>query len=203
MYVHMNCFDYNKLLTGIIEYYHMQDEPITNEWLESIFNDLAKKFKTNNRDKLTSEEIKMVEDFLKVTITYADFEEGDDETFKDCLAENIAAALVSLEEVLNDPSSVVPEQYETFLESIINHPGFDLTDDGADGFAVYLMGLIEDYLVVDFTPGEMFILSQIEIGTNIYEIIRSLEILPLPGKMVKYGDTLITFPIILIEVTEQ
>lgn len=201
MHVHLNCFDYDKLLTGIVEHFHMEDTPLTSEYLEKVFKELSEKFNQHHRNELTPEETKLVEDFLKTTITYADFD-GDEEVFKDIMGEDIAEALATLEDILTDPEAEVSDRYNQYVLDIIENPNIDLTDDGPAEFISSLSDNIVKYMVSDFNAGEMFILGQIEAVAKEGEIIRSLLSLPVAGKTVKYGDSLITFPIILIEVTE-
>lgn len=210
MHVHMNSFDYDKLLTGLIHYHDLGDEEITSDAVEKIFTDLGEKFKRNSDIVMQDNEVKMCEDFLKSLISYENFDIGDDESFVEVLGEAVNEGMSALFEALGDDFKIT-----RFNHFIITHVlpltefDFDSPDDGEmlDQFSEYFTSLIDDYITMtnrrDFSPAEMFILGQIEQVTKAEEIVIDIEVISVPGKKVKYRDTLITFPIILIEVTEQ
>lgn len=209
MHVNLNCFDYNELIAGIVEHYGLSDSEITDEGITKIFEDLSERFTQRRIRVLDETEIKMVEDFLKMAVSYKEFgQDSDGPGYLEYIAESLKE---SLERLHVELVQGVDDLYNDFIERyVLGHPDFDFEDDVESAstlFIEYLEAAVEDYMDMtgrrDFTAGELFILGQIENYTKPCEIVVDITVVPLPGKIVKYRDSLITFPLILIEVTEQ
>lgn len=212
MYVHLNCFDYDTLITGIIETFDLQDTDVNSETIGRIFTELSNRFGGDISEHMQDFEIKMCEDFLKYFTTFSNFELGDDaDGYKEMLGENLQEAYISLQNYLEEPdeSSIFDRFAELHLRNNADFNLFEESDEGENlaAFMEYFEELVALYITVtgrtQLTTGDIFILGQIEKYTKELEIVTDILVLDQPGKIVKYRDTLITFPLILIEVTEQ
>lgn len=212
MYVHLNCFDHDTLLTGIIETCNLQDVTITSELVQKVFSDLAEKFGGDISEHMQDIEIKMCEDFLKNVITYKDYElDYDENGYKETMGETLQDAYLILQGYLEDPNAdhIFDEFADKHLRNNTDFNLFEESDEGEnlEAFMEYFEGLVGQYIQLtgraELTAGDLFILGQIETYTKPLEIVTDITVIDQPGKIVKYRDSLITFPLILIEVTEQ
>lgn len=210
MHVNLNCFDYPNLLTGIIEHYNLQDD-LTDESVARVFSNFAKMYRNQEDHRLSDDHIKMVESFLGSTISYINY---DDEDFV-TIQEQIDNGLEMLQSCLIEKIDEVP--YGSFSEKYVygkyvtlpesdDEPMIDHVEQIVQ-FIDFFDNLIHRYCdmksIKQFGPGEIFILGEIEKHTHPCEVVTNLDILDRPGAKVKYGDSLITFPIILLEVTGE
>lgn len=216
MHVNLNCFDYTKLLSGLVEHYGLQDN-LTDESVSQIFHNLSETYRRNNCEYLSDDEKKMVESFLGYTISYIVNEDDDDEPFKS-IPEQVEEGLEKLQYYILNQLDESP--YNCFMAIIDHHvakfvtfdEGNEHLFDGADpegviAFIDYFRDLIDEYLRIksinQFGAGELFILGEIEKHTHPCEIVVDIDVVDHPGAKVRYGDSLITFPMILIEVTNS
>jgi hypothetical protein len=215
MHVNLNCFDYNKLLSGLVEHYGLQDN-LTDESVGQVFRNLSEIYRRNNCEYLSDDEKKMVECFLGLTVSYI-VNEDDDEPFKP-ISEQVEEGLEKLQYFILNQLDEVP--YNRFMAIIDHHVAKFVTLSGSDdnehlydganpegvaAFMDYFRDLIDEYIRIksinQFGAGELFILGEIEKHTHPCEVVIDIDVIDHPGAKVKYGDSLITFPLILIEVT--
>lgn len=202
MYVHVNNFDYDELLGGLVKHYHLDDVPLTDEVISGIFENLESKYKQNQRSEMTADEIELVEEFYRVVGQWAEFMPGDDaETYLETKGMEITQSLAALEEEFL--AGVAEDScLNALYEIAVKMDGYDFTDEESIfEFGEMLANLITRYNNVQYDDAEMFIMSCIERAMKPGEILTGIEVMPSAGKVVKYGDTLITFPIILIKVS--
>ncbi|AEV89490.1 hypothetical protein OBP_053 [Pseudomonas phage OBP] len=206
MYVNLNCFDYNKLLSGIVEHYNLQDD-LTDETIAQVFRNLSNLYSSRGDLGITEEEVKMVESFLGLTVSYISFE-GEDFI---AIQEQIDDGLDSLEAHLTQQVDQVP--YGSFIEKWVI--GKFLNDVDVESceyfeqvahFIECFDNMIHRYItaksIPDFGPGELFVLGEIEKYTHPCEVVTNINVIDVPGTKVRYGNSLITFPLILVNVTE-
>lgn len=209
MHVNLNCFDYTKLLSGLVEHYDLQDD-LSNETVARVFRGLSELYRSSKEEPISEEHTKMVESFLALTISYISFE-GEDFV---AIQEQIDNGLDSLEAHLTQGIDEVP--YGSFIEKYITGPDKYINSDSSETngeyfeevshFIEYFGGLINQYLrsksIPQFGPGELFILGEIEKYTHPCEVVTDIKVVDVPGTQVRYGNSLITFPLILVNVTE-
>lgn len=202
MYVHVNNFDYDELLNGLVKHYHLDDVPLTDEIVSKIFESISEKYKLNKRNTMSELEISLVEEFFRVVSLWSDFMPGDDtETFLESKGMEISESLALIEEVFLAGVGEEDELNRLF-EIATKFEGYDFTDEESIGeFSANLSNLIDSYNNMQWTDAELFILGHIDRALMDLEILTDVEVVPVAGKVVKYGDTLITFPIILIKVS--
>ena len=202
MYLHVNDFDYDGLIARLVEMYGLEDTPVSSDFIEKAFTELSLKFKKHKRSELTPEEITLVEAFLRFNMGWEAFQEGDTaEGFWESRAEAIQDSLSGLYECLVDPESVIPDELEYIIQSLSVMTDTDVhTEEGAIELTTTIEDLIERYTPVDFNETELWIIGQMSGNIMFSRGIRDITVIPVPGKIVKCMDTLITFPIILIEV---
>ena len=204
MYVHLNCLDYDALMEEIVEYYQLKDTIITNDMISKIFKDIAAKVNPKDRESLTEEEISLVEALMKMGLSYRDYDGNDNHDFDDDVTSHTTHLLLSLEEALENPSEVENPVMAEFIDKFLSV--FNENDpDEASYFqdAIARLGImVTMYHRPDteyYTDGELAILKYIECNLMNEENLGSLTVLDIPGKTIKHGDTLITFPTILIK----
>lgn len=202
MYLHVNDFDYDGLIARLVEMYGLADTPVSSDFIEKAFIDLAEKFKKHQRHQLTSNETLLVEAFLRWNMGWEEFQEGDTvDGFWESRAESTQQSLAGLYECLTDADAVVPDCLEHVFSAITTMTEYDVnTEEGATELVTLLEDLVTRYTPVEFNETELYILSQMSGNLSFAPGIKNLVVIPLPGKVVKCMDTLITFPIILIEV---
>lgn len=203
MYVHINNFDYDELLNNLVQHYHLSDAPITNEIISKIFEELAEHYKLNQRETMTEDEIALVEEFMRIHGQWSDFQPGDEaDMFLETKGMDISESLVVMEGLFLE-GVTEDDELDPLYDIAIKFTQFDFTDEDSIGeFSAYLSDLISKYNNIQFNDAELYVLGHIERSLDSSEILTGIEVLPVAGKVVKYGDTLITFPIILIKVSK-
>jgi hypothetical protein len=228
MYVKANHFDYPAFLQGIQEHGDLQDEELTSEILTGILKDFAKKYKEyNDSNTLTLIQKEICAKFLhavyyEVERTIVDdVEDGCDDVPEVVVLEQsqidkcISDSLEDLVALLNcdiDPVDIPSMNLFLSWMSVYIVPGPN--DEGyayhfgsmvftdAEDFVNHLRTWMEIHLREELSPLDTFILDHIGYNTRYGEVFFGITVMDLPGTIVKYGDTLITFPLILIEVLD-
>ena len=204
MFVYLNAFDYDELIGGIVERLGIQDEPLTYEMLLKAFKSVSERLK--RRTELISsinedpEKIveKLADSYLELVRISPHF---NDET-------NPVSFL--LEIITGSRPQSVWEGYEIYLILSEDHQevgndkdGYYLDIDPEEALAVAetILDFIESNKLIGEDPLDSFLEEHIKnqlIGDEPGSL--QLEVIDSPGKVVTYGNSLITFPLLLAKV---
>ena len=204
MFVYLNAFDYDELIGGIVERLGIQDEPLTYEMLLKAFKSVSERLK--RRTELISsinedpEKIveKLADSYLELVRISPHF---NDET-------NPVSFL--LEIITGSRPQSVWEGYEIYLILSEDHQevgndkdGYYLDIDPEEALAVAetILNFIECNKLMGEDPLDSFLEEHIKnqlIGDEPGSL--QLEVIDSPGKVVTYGNSLITFPLLLAKV---
>ena len=204
MFVYLNAFDYDELIGGIVERLGIQDEPLTYEMLLKAFKSVSERLK--RRTELISsinedpEKIveKLADSYLELVRISPHF---NDET-------NPVSFL--LEIITGSRPQSVWEGYEIYLILSEDHQevgndkdGYYLDIDPEEALAVAetILDFIESNKLMGEDPLDSFLEEHIKnqlIGDEPGSL--QLEVIDSPGKVVTYGNSLITFPLLLAKV---
>ena len=204
MFVYLNAFDYDELIGGIVERLGIQDEPLTYEMLLKAFKSISERLK--RRTELISsinedpEKIveKLADSYLELVRISPHF---NDET-------NPISFL--LEIITGSRPQSVWEGYEIYLILSEDHQevgsdkdGYYLDIDPEEALAVAetILDFIECNKLMGEDPLDSFLEEHIKnqlIGDEPGSL--QLEVIDSPGKVVTYGNSLITFPLLLAKV---
>lgn len=213
MYIHINNFDYDDLLTKIIYSYDLKDQDVAYIDLYKIFKAIADKF--NNDLDLENNPFKkqLLNDFLEyIDIGFGDYNSNKSpETFSD-LVESVTQ--FSLNRLHHAVSAIVINN-DDIDKSTINAIAEDAIDVYGgiflEGDPEELVDKIVDAVKVDikkyrpnnFDECQIAVMAFIEEQLLANEKLIGIDVKDFPGHKVMYGDTLITFPIITIRVLEN
>lgn len=204
MFVYLNAFDYDELIGGIVERLGIQDEPLTYEMLLKAFKSVSERLK--RRTELISsinedpEKIveKLADSYLELVRISPHF---NDET-------NPVSFL--LEIITGSRPQSVWEGYEIYLILSEDHQevgndkdGYYLDIDPEEALAIAetILDFIECNKLMGEDPLDSFLEEHIKnqlIGDEPGSL--QLEVIDSPGKVVTYGNSLITFPLLLAKV---
>ena len=204
MFVYLNAFDYDELIGGIVERLGIQDEPLTYEMLLKAFKSVSERLK--RRTELISsinedpEKIveKLADSYLELVRISPHF---NDET-------NPVSFL--LEIITGSRPQSVWEGYEIYLILSEDHQevgndkdGYYLDIDPEEALAIAetILDFIECNKLIGDDPLDSFLEEHIKnqlIGDEPGSL--QLEVIDSPGKVVTYGNSLITFPLLLAKV---
>lgn len=204
MFVYLNAFNYDELIGGIVERLGIQDEPLTYEMLLKAFKSVSERLK--RRTELISsinedpEKIveKLADSYLELVRISPHF---NDET-------NPVSFL--LEIITGSRPQSVWEGYEIYLILSEDHQevgsdkdGYYLDIDPEEALAVAetILDFIECNKLMGEDPLDSFLEEHIKnqlIGDEPGSL--QLEVIDSPGKVVTYGNSLITFPLLLAKV---
>lgn len=204
MFVYLNAFDYDELIGGIVERLGIQDEPLTYEMLLKAFKSISERLK--RRTELISsinedpEKIveKLADSYLELVRISPHF---NDET-------NPVSFL--LEIITGSRPQSVWEGYEIYLILSEDHQevgndkdGYYLDIDPEEALAIAetILDFIECNKLIGEDPLDSFLEEHIKnqlIGDEPGSL--QLEVIDSPGKVVTYGNSLITFPLLLAKV---
>ena len=204
MFVYLNAFDYDELIGGIVERLGIQDEPLTYEMLLKAFKSVSERLK--RRTELISsinedpEKIveKLADSYLELVRISPHF---NDET-------NPVSFL--LEIITGSRPQSVWEGYEIYLILSEDHQevgndkdGYYIDIDPEEALAVAetILNFIECNKLMGEDPLDSFLEEHIKnqlIGDEPGSL--QLEVIDSPGKVVTYGNSLITFPLLLAKV---
>lgn len=210
VYISMNNFNYDKLISRIIKHTGMGDTELTDEAILRIFKDLAKVFNANKRKDMTPEEIKVAETFMKdlAGLRFSDYEDEEASEFYVALSEAMEWSLQNFQEVLTGaiPSDEISDTSKDFYDALLELMDVEAMEDSDDGELAMatmerLQELITDYASGEFDELQLAILAEMESNLLDGELITELNVVYRAGKVVKYRDSLVTFPIILMKAT--
>lgn len=210
VYVHVNTFDYSKLIARIVKHADLHDTEISSTVITKIFKDLERVYNKNKRDELSAEEIKVAETFMKefAGLRFADYEDEEASEFYTALSEAIEWSLQNFQEFITGaiPEEDVSETTLAFYQALLELMDVESFNADVDPEIVMmtmerLQEILDDYKSGEFNEIQLAILSEMEKLLSDNEIITGIMIDDKPGKTVKYGDSLVTFPIILMRAT--
>lgn len=204
MFVYLNAFDYDELIGGIVERLGIQDEPLTYEMLLKAFKSVVERLKRRTEliSSINEDPEKLVEkladSYLELVRISPHF---NDET-------NPVSFL--LEIITGSRPQSVWEGYEIYLILSEDHQevgndkdGYYLDIDPEEALAVAetVLDFIECNKLMGEDPLDSFLEEHIKnqlIGDEPGSL--QLEVIDSPGKVVTYGNSLITFPLLLAKV---
>jgi hypothetical protein len=224
MYIKANHFDYDKLLGGIVEHLGLQDTPLDDQMVSDVFKGFESSYKElRTNQKLEDWQERIVVQFLASVQTtvmyYASSWFNDDEEPRQEMsyAEILAKLLDTLVDCLtgtNDDELV--EYTESFIDRIVTGDMQEVTftsdckyrlingaELDAEQFANFLRSWIESHLSSDLDGINNFLFNEINENVLPREYMKDITIMDIPGSKAKHGDTLITFPLILLEVYDR
>lgn len=204
MFVYLNAFDYDELIGGIVERLGIQDEPLTYEMLLKAFKSVSERLKrrTERISSINEDPEKIVEkladSYLELVRISPHF---NDET-------NPVSFLFEI--ITGSRPQSVWEGYEIYLIISEDHQevgndkdGYYLDIDPEEALAVAetILDFIESNKLIGEDPLDSFLEEHIKnqlIGDEPGSL--QLEVIDSPGKVVTYGNSLITFPLLLAKV---
>lgn len=204
MYIKANNFDYDGLLRGIVTHLDFQDTPLGDDDVARVFKNFATAYKgVRAAQGLEEWQEAIVIEFLSgIQLTAHDF------------GNTLSEVLDNLVDILTGEDDGKLWCYvEPFMDRIeldyiadvtLTLSGeFVLKDDitmTPDVFANFLKEWTEKHLSNRLEGVNGFLFDNINMNILPREYMKDINILDIPGAKVKYGDTLITFPLILLEV---
>lgn len=224
MFVRANHFNYDTLLNGIVEHLDLQDEAIDDQTVLNVFKGFEKEYKElKHEQKLSDWEVMVASEFisaiqigsLQYKKTMKSMNEQPDDRY------DFHTLLVTILEEL--PGICTGEddgdlwcEVELFFDKITNDqiPGLTLLNDGTyiiengarltpDQFGNFLKDWVERHLSMEMKGLHSFLFDNINENILPREYMKDLTICDIPGSKVEYGNALITFPLILLEVYER
>lgn len=204
MFVYLNAFNYDELIGGIVERLGIQDEPLTYEILLKAFKSVSERLKRRNEFLSSTNEDpdrvveKLADRYLELVRISPHF---NDET-------NPISFLVEL--IVGSKPQSVWEGYEIYriLSEVHQEVGndqdgyyLDMDPEEALAIAETILEYIEYNKLIGEDPLDSFLEEQIKnqlIGDEPGSL--QLEVIDSPGKVVTYGNALITFPLLLAKV---
>lgn len=221
MYVNATHFDYDAFLGGIIEHAGLKDTGVTDDAIKDILLkfEVAYRQHMELKDKLTPIQKEICHRFIVSVLcdVYCEDESSeyavtDMSKLTEVMDKRLAYSLDSLEALLTSDIEPLDIDEVTFFLNWMSERGkevnkgdycFEIEGMGyinpAD-FVNHLSTWLESYVRSSFSELNKFIFDNINWNILPREILIGLTILDRPGKTVKYGNALITFPIILLEV---
>lgn len=204
MFVYLNAFNYDELIGGIVERLGIQDEPLTYEILLKAFKSVSERLKRRNEFLSSTNEDpdrvveKLADRYLELVRISPHF---NDET-------NPISFLVEL--IVGSKPQSVWEGYEIYqiLSEVHQEVGndqdgyyLDIDPEEALAIAETILDHIESNKLIGEDPLDSFLEEHIKdqlIGDEPGSL--QLEVIDSPGKVVTYGNALITFPLLLAKV---
>lgn len=219
MYVIVNNFNYEDLLNKLVQKLGLEDVPLTDDVIKKVFLDLQTRFNINQRKKLTVDEITLVENYFKnfIGLSYSDYIEDEDPEQKDneankdeflmAISSEYEESLIGLTAIMMTPEDeraiYSPESLAVVDKLIEMSSGLDYEEDPIETAIDYLASLVDKYLSRDIEEIDLFLLKEMECALSEGEFLSAVHVFDKPGKLVRYGNTLITFPIIVIEASHS
>ncbi|QDJ96802.1 hypothetical protein PS2_0042 [Aeromonas phage PS2] len=204
MFVYLNAFNYDELIGGIVERLGIQDEPLTYEILLKAFKSVSERLKRRKELLSSANEDpdnvveKLADRYLELVRISPHF---NDET-------NPISFLVEL--IVGSKPQSVWEGYEIYriLSEVHQEVGndkdgycLDIDPDEALAIAETILEHIESNKLIGENPLDSFLEEHIKnqlIGDEPGSL--QLEVIDSPGKVVNYGNALITLPLLLAKV---
>lgn len=221
MFIKANHFDYDKLLGGIVEHLDLKDEHPDDQMVSDLFKNFESTYKRLRIDqKLEDWQEELVVEFLssvQTSVMYNgqyqldDESLGEDQSYHAILA-RIMDSLVDCITGTNDDT--LSAYLDGFIDRIaydhishlctMNREGKFILANGAtlepEQFANFLKSWVESHLSNELDGINGFLFEEINNNVLPQEYMKDINVMDIPGSKAKHGDTLITFPLILLEV---
>ena len=222
MFVYLNAFNYDELIGGIVEHLGIQDEPLTYEMLLRVFKNLSERLKQRSELLFSTNEDpdKIVESiansYLELIRISPYFNYGTNPV-------NFLYGII----IGSKPQSVW-EGFEIYQILAKEHQEvgndkddyyLDIDPEEALGIAETVLDYIENNKLISRHPTNSFLegldknqhIGEDHLDSFLEEHIKNqligdesgslqLEVIDSPGKVVTYGNSLITFPLLLAKV---
>lgn len=206
MFVYLNAFDYNTLIKGFVERLGLQDEPLTYEMLLRRFENVSNRLKARNQ--IFTENLVGTSDIIDQLATqYLTWMKNSPHFHDNTNHEKVLTTLFTGPRPQSSWEGYEVYQLLTsdFQEVGTPELGFylDIDQDEAEKIAALVTQTIQRF--------ENNSVEEDNVESFLEECIRAqlvgdepgmleLDVIDLPGKIVKYGNVLITFPILLAKV---
>lgn len=204
MFIRANHFDYDALLTGIMDHADLKDEGVTSESVLRVLKAFEKRYKEQKAiSPLEDWQEALCIEFLAGIQSYSNYLEAeeDEPNYHTSFENRVIEVLEDLPAYYDAGDSIrgIHHFCETFVHRLYEHyPQFnDLT---GEQFTETLRGLLNQYAGRKLEGIDKFLFNEINKNILASESMTDINILDIPGTTVKYGNALITFPIILLEV---
>lgn len=208
MYIKANHFNYDKLLGGIVEHLDLQDAPLDDQMVSNVFKGFESTYKElRANQKLEDWQENIVIELLsslRLTCDYLGQDLGD------CL-DKVLNNLVDI--FTGEDDGALWGYVENFYDRLISgiehgaklSPGNHVVlANGAElepeQFANFLRSWVESHLSNELEGINGFLFDAINENVLPREYMKDINVMDIPGSKAKHGDTLITFPLILLEV---
>lgn len=220
MYVIVNNFNYEDLLNKLVQKLGIEDVPLTDDVIKKVFKDLESRFNINQRNELNNEEMVLVESYFKnfIGLRYSDYEETDDPDQRDkeankdeflmAISTEYEESLITLVSIMMTPEkerAIYSTETLEFIDKLIELYSKTETEveDPIEGAIDYLETLVDKYISRDIEEIDLFLLKEMECALSEGERLSAIHVLDKSGRLVRYGNTLVTFPIIVIEASHS
>lgn len=203
MYVLVNNLDYEDLLAKLVSHHNLGDVPDLNGIVKKLFIGLSKRFNANERNTMTSEQIELVEKYFSnwPVVSFSNWDEADYEVpYMEQFSGDFEESSIGLYEALTDSELELSDETKAFLEQFNQVIPLDEdANDGVDDQFNEFVTLVNKYYSTELDEGDILILSSLDKALANDERLAKVEVIDKPGTQVEYGNTLITFPLILIK----
>lgn len=204
MYIKANHFNYDKLLGGIVEHLDLQDTPLDDLMVSNVFKGFEstyKELRTNQKLEDWQESI-VIEFISSIELMATNFSGALDQVLEnivDIFTGQDDGSLWRFIEIFMDRIELdqVPDVTLTLQGNFVLKDDIQLSPDV---FAQFLKEWVESHLSHQLEGINGFLFDQINHNVLPREYMKDITILDIPGSKAKHGDTLITFPLILLEV---
>lgn len=204
MYVIVNNFDYDALLAKLVQYHNLNDVPDLNQVIKKLFTGLSERFNANERKTMTDDQIELVERYFSLypTVTYSDWSDGDasDVPYIEQFSQDFEESSIGLYEALTDSELELSDETKAFLEFF--NQVIELDEDKEDAIDIQFnefVDLVMKYHSTELNEGDIVLLREFDVALAENERLAKVDVIDKPGTQVQYGNTLITFPLILIK----
>lgn len=221
MFIKANHFNYDKLLGGIVEHLDLQDTPLDDQMVSDVLKGFESTYKElHANQKLEDWQEELVIEFLssiQATVAYDKQWNSEDDEIKEELSYHsvLVKVLDTLVDCITGTNDDIMSCYlDHFIDRIVyghiphlctmDREGNFILANGAtlepDQFANFLRGWVENHLSTDLEGINGFLFDEINHNVLPREYMKDIHVVDIPGSKAKHGDTLITFPLILLEV---
>lgn len=229
MYLKANYFNYDTFIQGIITELGSQDQVIDDDYFLNLFKGFEKNYKLSKegltlepwQESLVVDLISSVQ--LTVKCVVEGFEGLDTETPEDEMKKSdhyrevMIKILDNLVEIFTGEDDGSLWYYiENFYDGVYlsgrsgaaGRPDGKIVIPGGielepEQFAHFLKDWAHQYLSIELSDSDRILFDHINNNILPREYMKDITVIDVPGTKVKYGDTVITFPLILLEVYDR
>lgn len=226
MYVKANHFDYDAFLEGIQNLGGLQDDILTQEILTGVLKRFADNYKKLSEASLNlgKERNELCQLLLSDAVFDYKVEQAADNVdeprgsyhqISSNLDEQITDSIEWVEYALQNGHEPCDTDFAYKTTKYLYDRVIDNAKDelklsylidseiiSEDEIIIRLKEWLESYLRSELSDLDKFIFDNISYNMKSAEVLNGISVIDIPGTIVKYGDTLITIPLILIEVLD-